>query len=449
MGMKAASLKILTAMALAAAVFSCSPAQKALRRSARLEESGLSYEATVSAIQALESKKTSVNAAAEVKRLGNREVAIQVAEFRKLNSAGETVGALDAYVRAKDLEDRANRAGVLLTGTAEAASEFVSARAEHVAKLRREGAASLVAQDFAGAERLLTQALKYDPESEVLRGEWREAVATPMYQEGIRRLQNRMWRGAHDEFSAMETKIGIPYRDSRTLMDSAVAAGRVTVGLRDVIAPTRQEMSLAVGLRGELFSQVRALNDPFIEWVDWSEQARFAATVQPDYIIELEMTDWTEVPGTVTRYERQGYRRELYDVKQPDGSTKKEERFIKVLYYDVDYRVYVRGALNAKLMQGSRILSQREVSEQMERIIASSEYSGDAGNLYPGQWSSIQEDKPGDRVNRGSKSSLDGRFRTRFDPSVVPMMRDQVRSALAAKAARELRAAIADPSFMP
>ena len=449
MGMKAASLKILTAMALAAAVFSCSPAQKALRRSARLEESGLSYEATVSAIQALESKKTSVNAAAEVKRLGNREVAIQVAEFRKLNSAGETVGALDAYVRAKDLEDRANRAGVLLTGTAEAASEFASARAGHVAKLRREGASALAAQDYDGAERLLTQALKYDPENEVLRGEWREAVAIPMYQEGIRRLQNRMWRGAHDQFGAMEAKIGTTYRDSRALMDSAVAAGRVTVGLRDVIAPTRQEMNLAVGLRGELFSQVRALNDPFIEWVDWSEQARFAATTQPDYIIELEMTDWTEVPGTMTRYERQGYRRETYDVKQPDGTTKKEERFIKVIYYDVDYRVFVRGALNAKLMQGSRILSQREVSEQMERIIASSEYSGDAGNLYPGQWSSIQEDKPGDRVNRGSKSSLDGRFRTRFDPSVIPTMRDQVRSALAAKAARELRGAIADPSFMP
>jgi tetratricopeptide (TPR) repeat protein len=447
--MKAASLKLLTAIALAAAVFSCSPAQKALRRSAKLEESGLSYEATVSAIQALESKRTSVNAAAEVKRLGNREVAIQVAEFRKLNSAGETVGALDAYVRAKDLEDRANRAGVLLTGTAEAASEYASARAGHVAKLRREGASALAAQDYDGAERLLTQALKYDPDNEVLRGEWREAVATPMYQEGIRRLQNRMWRGAHDQFSAMEGKIGIPYRDSRSLMDSAVEAGRVTVGLRDVLAPTRQEMNLAIGLRSELFSQLRALNDPFIEWVDWSEQARFAATVQPDYIIELEMTDWTEVPGTMTRYERQGYRRELYDVKQPDGSTKKEERFIKVLYYDVDYRVFVRGALNAKLMQGSRILSQREVSEQMERIIASSEYSGDAGNLYPGQWSSIQEDKPGDRVNRGSKSSLDGRFRTRFDPSVVPTMRDQVRLALAAKAARELRGAIADPSFMP
>lgn len=447
--MNAASLKLLTALALAAAVFSCSPAQKALRRSARLEESGLSYEATVSAIQALESKRSSVNAAAEVKRLGNREVALQVAEFRKLNSAGETVGALDAYVRAKDLEDRANRAGVLLTGTAEAASEFASARAGHVAKLRREGATALSAQDYDGAERLLTQALKYDPDNEVLRGEWREAVAIPMYQEGIRRLQNRMWRGAHDQFGAMEAKIGTTYRDSRALMDSAVEAGRVTVGLRDVIAPTRQEMNLAVGLRGELFSQVRALNDPFIEWVDWSEQARFAATTQPDYIMELEMTDWTEVPGTMTRYQRQGYRRETYDVKQPDGTTKKEERFIKVLYYDIDYRVFVRGALNAKLMQGSRILSQREVSEQMERIIASSEYSGDASNLYPGQWSSIQEDKPGDRVNRGSKSSLDGRFRTRFDPSVVPMMRDQVRLALAAKAARELRGAIADPSFMP
>lgn len=447
--MNAVSLKLLTALALAAAVFSCSPAQKALRRSARLEESGLSYEATVSAIQALESKRSSVNAAAEVKRLGNREVALQVAEFRKLNSAGETVGALDAYVRAKDLEDRANRAGVLLTGTAEAASEFASARAGHVAKLRREGATALSAQDYDGAERLLTQALKYDPDNEVLRGEWREAVAIPMYQEGIRRLQNRMWRGAHDQFGAMEAKIGTTYRDSRALMDSAVEAGRVTVGLRDVIAPTRQEMNLAVGLRGELFSQVRALNDPFIEWVDWSEQARFAATTQPDYIMELEMTDWTEVPGTMTRYQRQGYRRETYDVKQPDGTTKKEERFIKVLYYDIDYRVFVRGALNAKLMQGSRILSQREVSEQMERIIASSEYSGDASNLYPGQWSSIQEDKPGDRVNRGSKSSLDGRFRTRFDPSVVPMMRDQVRLALAAKAARELRGAIADPSFMP
>ena len=169
-----------TALALAGAVFSCSPAQKALRRSAKLEESGLSYEATLSALDALEAKRSNVNAAAEVKRLGTREVARQVAEFRALNAAGETVGALDAYVRAKDLEDRANRAGVLITGTAEAASEYASARAGHVAKLRREGATALAAKDYAGAERLLTQALKYDPDNEVLRGEWREAVATPM-----------------------------------------------------------------------------------------------------------------------------------------------------------------------------------------------------------------------------------------------------------------------------
>jgi putative salt-induced outer membrane protein YdiY len=109
-------IRFATALALAGAVFSCSPAQKALRRSAKLEESGLSYEATLSALEALEAKRTNVNAAAEVKRLGTREVARQVAEFRTLNAAGETVGALDAYVRAKDLEDRANRAGVLLTG---------------------------------------------------------------------------------------------------------------------------------------------------------------------------------------------------------------------------------------------------------------------------------------------------------------------------------------------
>ena len=75
-------IRFATALALAGAVFSCSPAQKALRRSAKLEESGLSYEATVSALEALEAKRTNVTAAAEVKRLGTREVARQVAEFR-------------------------------------------------------------------------------------------------------------------------------------------------------------------------------------------------------------------------------------------------------------------------------------------------------------------------------------------------------------------------------
>jgi hypothetical protein len=120
----------------------------------------------------------------------------------------------------------------------------------------------------------------------------------------------------------------------------------------------------------------------------------------------MEMTDWTEVPGTMSRYERQGYRREIVDKKNPDtGVITKETVYHKVVYFDVDYRVYIHGALKFSLVDPIKrsIITSREVEEQSERIVASAEYSGDPANLYPGQWSSMSEAKTTDQVLTGKK----------------------------------------------
>ena len=165
----------------------------------------------------------------------------------------------------------------------------------------------------------------------------------------------------------------------------------------------------------------------------------------------MEMTDWTEVPGTMSRYERQGYRKEIVDKKNPDtGVITKETVYHKVVYFDVDYRVYIHGALKFSLVDPIKrsIITSREVEEQSERIVASAEYTGDPANLYPGQWSSMSEAKTTDQVLTGKKGQLDGRFRTSYNPRIVDDMRETVKNSLVKKTSVTLIQTLNSPLFL-
>ena len=114
----------LATLLIAAVAFSCSPTNQALKRSKKLASAGLTYEATLMSLEALERKPGNQKAMIQVKTYGEKEIKSQIREFEKLAEAGETVGALDAFVRARDLEERANAAGVLLSGTSAHISEY-------------------------------------------------------------------------------------------------------------------------------------------------------------------------------------------------------------------------------------------------------------------------------------------------------------------------------------
>ena len=112
-------------------------------------------------------------------------------EFERLAEAGETVGALDAFVRARDLEDRANAAGVLLSGTSAHISEYNGLKRNFVQDLVQQGQQSLDQEDFTGAERTFARALKYSPEDNAIQELWRSAVAEPMHREAHRMYANK------------------------------------------------------------------------------------------------------------------------------------------------------------------------------------------------------------------------------------------------------------------
>lgn len=446
------SLLTLTATLLIAAVaFSCSPHNQALKRSKKLASAGLTYEATVMSLEALERKPGHQKAMIQVKTYGEKEIKAQLREFEKLAEAGQTVSALDAFVRARDLEDRANAAGVLLSGTSVHISEYNGLKQNFVKDLVQQGMAAMEGDDFTGAERLYSRALKYSPENAQIQEAWRSAVSEPMHREAHRMYANQKYRAAFYTWADMEERTGQSYLDSRQYQDSAVFHGMVTVGIRDILAPTRQELNLSQSMRADLINNLVRTDDPFIDWIDWNDQTRYQSNEQPDYLLEMEMTDWTEVPGTMSRYERQGYRKEIVDKKNPDtGVVTKETVYHKVVYFDVDYRVFIHGALKFTLVDPLKrsILTSREVEEQSERIIASAEYSGDPAKLYPGQWSNISEAKTTDQVQYGQKGRLDSRFRTTYNPRVVQDMRETVKNSLVKKASVTLIETLNSPLFL-
>jgi tetratricopeptide (TPR) repeat protein len=442
---------VLATLLIAAVAFSCSPTNQALKRSKKLAAAGLTYEATMMSLEALERKPGNQKAMIQVKTYGEKEIKSQLREFEKLAEAGETVGALDAFVRARDLEDRANAAGVLLSGTSAHISEYNGLKRNYVRDLVQQGQQSLEQEDFTGAERTFARAIKYSPEDNVIQEMWRSAVAEPMHREAHRMYANQKYRAAYYTWADMESQTGEPYKDSRQYQDSAVFHGMVTVGVRDILAPTRQELNLSQSMRADLINNLVRTDDPFIDWIDWNDQTRYQSNEQPDFLLEMEMTDWTEVPGTMSRYERQGYRKEIIEKTDPDtGEKTKETVYHKVVYYDVDYRVFIHGALKFSLVDPIKrtILTSREVEEQSERIIASAEYSGDPANLYPGQWTSMSQANSSDQVKFGQKGSLDSRFRTRYNPRALEDMRETVKNSLVKKASVTLIETLNSPLFL-
>ena len=435
--MRYPSLKTLTAIFLIALLAACSPANKALKHSKSLAKSGLTYEATLAALDAVEAKPNYKKAMVQVKNLGTKEIQNQMREFNELRAAGETVGALDAYVRAWDIEQRAATIGVLLTGTSAHASDFANLRIGYIQELDGKGQAALQSEDFTAAERIYVRALNYDPENESLRASWVTAVGEPAYREAQSLMTESKYRTAYIVLEDLERLIETTYKDARDIQSKAVKEGSVTIGVRDVLAPTRQELDIARGLRSDLISNLIGTQDPFIAWIDWNEKNRYEATEQPDYLLELEMTNWREMPGVRTSYERKGYRRVAIVTKDPDtGAKATTYDYQKVIYHDIDFKYLVHGALRMALVDPmtKEVLVSREVEDIVERTIATAQYSGDATNIYPGHWTNMSEDKPSDVVSHSGKAVLTSRFRTSNNPRIIYQMQEQIRNSLVKKA---------------
>ena len=445
-------MKTLVAACLIVATAACSPASKALKQSKSLAKSGLTYEATLAALDAVEAKPGHKKAMAQVKTLGTKEISIQLNEFNKLKDIGEVVGALDAYIRAQDLEHRAADAGILLTGTSSHANDYASLSRGYIETLDSKGQTALQSEDFTAAERIYARALNYDPENESLRSSWQTAVGEPAYREAQRLMTESKYRTAYIVLEDLERLIETTYKDSRDIQSKAVKEGSVTIGVRDVLAPTRQELDIARGLRSDLISNLIGTQDPFISWIDWNEQNRYQAAEQPDYLLELEMTNWREMPGVRTSYERKGYRKVKVVTKDPDTGVKTTiYNYHKVIYHDIDFKYLVHGSLRLTLIdpQSKEVLVSREVEDITERTIATAHFSGNVNDIYPGHWTHRHEDKPGDRVNYAGKTTLISKFRTSNNPAIIYRMQEEIRNSLVRKASITMFEAMHSPTFLP
>jgi hypothetical protein len=449
--MKLRALLALLLVAVLAA--SCGPSSAALKRSKKLDAAGLGYEASEAALDAVEANPSNTKALVQAKIVGQREIKRIGLEFEKHADAIEVVSALESYVRGRKLVERAAESNVELIGLEAYTSRFAQLRAGHVAELVAQADLALNASDFSGAQRLYENSLRYDPDNALIRSQWRISVAEPLFRQGLQSYKVKRYRTAYYQWAELEKSIGQAYKNSRQLQDSAVFHGKVTVGIRDVIAPTRQELDLARGLRADLLSNLIKTQEPFIEWVDYNEQYRFAASTQPDFLLNMEMTDWQEQPGMASRFERQGYRKETVKVKDPQtGVETNKDIFHKVTYFDIDYRFFVKGTFlfNLENVRTKQVVSSREVSDFREQIVASAEYTGgSAASLYPGTWGSTSEARATDVISYNQKGQLDQRFRTVYNPRAIDTMRDQVRDGLTKKASNVLFETLRSNTFLP
>jgi hypothetical protein len=140
-------------------------------------------------------------------------------------------------------------------------------------------------------------------------------------------------------------------------------------------------------------------------------------------------------------------------VKDPQtGVETTKDIFHKVTYYDIDYRVFIKGTFMFKLedVAKKQVLSSREVSDSREQIVATADFSGCSyANLFPGSWGSLNEARATDVISYNQKGQLDSRFRTVYNPRAIDTMRDQIRDGLTKKASNILFETLRSPTFLP
>ena len=385
----------------------CSGSKSFSKKAAKLDVSGLYAEAADMYLQSAVRNVKNTDAKIGLKKTGQMLLNDKLSTFFKaFNLGSDKEAAVNAYLDAKDYQDRVQRAGVTLDIPDNYASEFKQVKGEYLVQLYSQGHDLLDQKDYPGAEAVFSKIGKLEPGYKDAGSLQEIAYLEPLYTSGKAALQAGQYRKAYGDLDKVVTK-SATYKDATSLKQQCVDKGRYAIAVLPFnTAGTVAQTAQAATMQAYATSALTDINDPFIQVVDRDNIQRIldeqrlgmsgvvdestavsaGKLMGAQAVVMGTVITYKEQPGKMQQSSKDGY--ESYQVKVLNKETNTYSnatryRPAKYTEYFQENKTTISFSYKLVSLETGQVLMSKVVDKQADDHAYYATYDGNGKALYP------------------------------------------------------------------
>ncbi len=387
---------------------SCTGSKPLSKKAAKLDAGGMYAEAADMFLQSAVRNGNNIDAKIGLKKTGQMVLNDKLSVFFKAFGVGDDKeAAVNAYLDAKDYQDRVQRAGVNLEVPDHYLTDFKQVKGEYLVQLYTQGQDLMGKKDYSAAEAVFTKIGKLEPGYKDASSLQQTAFLEPLYLSGKAALAAGQYRKAYNDLDRVVNG-NAAYKDAVALKQAAVDKGRYAIAVLpfNVAGTTGVGAAQAATLQAYITSAIVDTKDPFIQVVDrdniqkiLDEQKLGMSGVVDEStavsagkllgakaVVMGTVMAYGEDAGRLKKSTKDGY--EAYQVKEVDKQTNVESYITK--YRPVKYTEFyqenkVELSFSYKLvsLETGQVLISKVMDKQADDHAWYATYEGNGSALFP------------------------------------------------------------------
>lgn len=397
----------IAAAAMLLVVAGCSGSKSFSKQAAKLDAGGLYAEAADMYLQSAVRNAKNVDAKVGLKKTGQMLLNDKLSNFFKaFNMGDDKEAAVNAFLEAKNYQERVQRAGVALEIPDSYAADFKAVKNEYLLQLYTQGQELLAQGEYARAEAAFSKIGKLEPGYKDAGSLQDVAYLEPLYNAGKADMAAGLYRKAYASFVQV-TGRNAGYKDARTLQQQCVEKGRYPIAVLPFNqAGAKVQSPQAAAMQAMVIAALTDLNDPFISVVDREnmerilEEQRLGMSGMVDEgsavnagkllgaqaVVMGTVNSYQEITGPLRKSGKEGY--ESYQVKELNSETGQYAtvtRFKPVKYteYYKENKVNLSFSFKVVSLETGQVLLSKVYDRDAVDHAWYAGYEGNAQALYP------------------------------------------------------------------
>ncbi len=450
--------KVLPLTLLVFALLASGCASKRLaKRGLKFEQAGMYEMAADLFYQSVLANANNVDAVIGLKKNGQRLLDDKMLKVQKSYYNNNDKETVYNFIDAQNYLHKISATGVPLNMSEQTRSFYEEAKPRYLETIFYEARLLLDEERFRESEAKFAEIKRIDPNYEGVDDFMKVSQSEPLYREGKQFLEAGYYRKSYNSFNTLISKIGL-YKDSKDLMDEALAKGQLTIAIGEIENKTRSKSAHLV-VESTLNKAVSGIRNPFVKLVDirntdqFLEQQEKGNTLGSEIRVGQILAARALLNGTLITYDmsegrvqtqtQKGYLKEV--IVRKDKKTGEEKREVK--YHKTTYDI-------TKKSNSASITLQYQLSSTETGAVLISDvlkvtrnddvhfatYKGDHKKLVPGWWERSDKDSPKDRIddNYSDVNSLQQLFRAKKTIISAENLRNQALSEIETKVSQQI-----------
>ena len=439
----------------------CTGSKSYYKKGHKLEESGLTTEATDFYIEALKRKKTNEKAIIALKKTGQKVLDQRFSDFYKYFTDERYRDAVYTYLDAEKFKSKVEAVGVRLNEPVYYTDYYTEARSIYIAELYDKAQEYLNREAFTEAESILLEIKQLDPSYKDVKALSDFAFVEPKYRQALHEYDQSNFRKAYLIFKEINDRTG-GYKESVDYAELALESAQFPIGILPIENKTRYR-NLEAGITGSIIRDVKALNDPFIKLLDRTNTEtlleeqfyNMSGAIDQSTAIETgtilgskailvgKVVNARVEEGRLAKNSRTGWIGKEVKYVDPQGVKRTKLVFDKVYYYEYEQTNTVTLTFQYQLIStltGEVLLSDLvEITKRDE--LNNATFNGDTRYLYAGYWRNQYKRDQSDRRFSGynEKKELDQKLNASKTIKSTDELTNDAFDAIGNKVAGQLR----------